>query len=151
MANALSTLMNKAIRDQTIKGIKLTSTCPTLSHLLFADDAIFFLKGTITETQNLANILHQYYFASGQAINLNKSGIFFGKGCPQLLKSNLSAELRVPIMEKTGSYLGIPSDWGYTKKQMFSSILGRVEKKLEGWKEKLISKAGKEILIKTVV
>lgn len=54
-------------------------------------------------------------------------------------------------MEKTGSYLGIPSDWGRTKKQMFSWILARVEKKLEGWKEKLISKAGKEVLIKTVV
>lgn len=127
MANALSTLMNKAIEDRTIKSIQLNSTYPTLSHLLFADDAIFFLKGTITEAQNLANILHQYCFASGQTINLNKSGLFFGKGCPQLLKSNLATELRVPIMEKTGSYLGIPLDWGRTKKQIFSWILARVE------------------------
>lgn len=34
---------------------------------------------------------------------------------------------------------------------MFAWVLARVEKKLEGWKEKLISKAGKAILIKTVV
>lgn len=120
MANALSSLMTKAVEDKSIKGIKLNTTCPTLSHLLFADDAIFFLKGTITEAQNLANILNQYCFASGQAINLNKSGIFFGKGCPHLLKSNPANELRVPIIEKTRKYLGIPSNWGQTKKQMFA-------------------------------
>lgn len=34
---------------------------------------------------------------------------------------------------------------------MFAWVLARVEKKLEGWKEKLISNAGKAILIKTVV
>jgi len=54
-------------------------------------------------------------------------------------------------MEKIGKYLRIPSDWGQTKKDMFAWVLARVEKKLEGWKEKLISKAGKAILIKTVV
>ncbi|XP_030471056.1 uncharacterized mitochondrial protein AtMg00310-like [Syzygium oleosum] len=63
----------------------------------------------------------------------------------------MAAEMRVPIIEKTGKYLGIPSDWGESKKQMFAWIMARVNMKLEGWKEKLISKAGKEILIKAVV
>jgi len=34
---------------------------------------------------------------------------------------------------------------------MFDWITARVEKKLEGWKEQLVSKAGKEVLIKMVV
>lgn len=34
---------------------------------------------------------------------------------------------------------------------MFTWIIARVNKKLEGWKENLISKAGKEVLIKSVV
>jgi len=37
------------------------------------------------------------------------------------------------------------------KKEMFAWMLARVNMKLEGWKEKLLSKAGKEILIKAVV
>lgn len=82
MANVLSTLMNKAVVDGSIKGIKVNTSSPTLSHLLFADDAIFFLDRTIREAQNLANVLNQYCFASGQAINLNKLGIYFGKDCP---------------------------------------------------------------------
>lgn len=44
MANVISTLMGKAVIDGSIKSIRLNSTCPTLSHLLFADDAIFFLN-----------------------------------------------------------------------------------------------------------
>jgi len=43
IANVLTWLMNKAIEEGSIKGITLNRFCPTLSHLLFADDAIFFL------------------------------------------------------------------------------------------------------------
>ncbi|XP_039161303.1 uncharacterized mitochondrial protein AtMg00310-like [Eucalyptus grandis] len=63
----------------------------------------------------------------------------------------MAREMRVPEIEKTGKYLGIPSDWGSSKKQMFAWILARVNMKLEGWKENLLSKAGKEILLKAVV
>jgi len=57
----------------------------------------------------------------------------------------------VPVLDKTGKYLGIPSNWGSSKKDMFAWILGRVNAKLEGWKENLISKGGKEILLKSMV
>lgn len=91
-------------------------------------------------------ILNQYCFASGQEINLNKSGLFTGPLCPQQLQNSLANTLR-----KIGKYLGFPNDWGDSKKQMFAWINDRVNMKLEGWKEKLISKGGKETLIKTVV
>lgn len=151
VANVLSSLMKQAVENGSIKGIRLNRRCPTLSHLLFADDSIFFMKGTILECQNLAMILNQYCLGAGQEINLNKSGIYFSKGCPQSLKENMAKELRVPIIDKTGKYLGIPSDWGESKKQMFAWIIGRISSKLESWKEKLLSKAGKEVLLKTVV
>lgn len=77
--------------------------------------------------------------------------MFFGESCSQELRRNIASELRGHILEKTGKYLGIPSDWGQTKKQMFAWIIARVDIKLEEWKEQLISKAGKEVLIKMVV
>jgi len=63
----------------------------------------------------------------------------------------MAQALRVPIFEKTGKYLGIPTEWGQSKKELFAWILARVNSKLEGWKEKLLTKAGKEVLIKSVV
>lgn len=151
VANVLSHMMKQALAEDTIHGIKLNRHCPTLSHLLFADDSIFFLDGTVMESQNLATILHQYCYASGQAINLNKSGLFFSKGCPDRLRRNMLAVLRVPEIAKTGKYLGIPSDWGASKKDIFAWILARVNSKMESWKENLLSRAGKEILLKSVV
>lgn len=118
---------------------------------LFANDSVFFLDGSLQECQNVAAVINQYCYASGQAINLNKSGIFFSKDCPPSLKENMMRELRVPELERIGKYLGIPSDWGASKKQMFGWIMNRINMKLESWKEQLISKAGKEILLKSVV
>lgn len=63
----------------------------------------------------------------------------------------MANEFRIPVLDRTGKYLGIPSDWGRSKRDMFAWILARVNRKLEGWKENLISKGGKEILIKGVV
>jgi hypothetical protein len=40
---------------------------------------------------------------------------------------------------------------GRQKKQTFAGILGRVRRKLDGWKEKFLSQAGKEVLLKAVV
>lgn len=72
VANVISLLMKKATAEGKIKGIKLNRNCPTLSHLLFANDSIFFLDGKLSECQNLANILNKYCVATGQVINLNK-------------------------------------------------------------------------------
>jgi len=151
MANVLSNLITQAVSIGHLKGIRLNRWCPTLSHLLFADDAIFFLNGTISEGQNLANILNLYCSATGQLVNRNKSGLIFSKHCPTTLQDNMSQELRTPIMQRYGKYLGIPSEWGRSKKEMFSWLLARVNAKLEGWKEKFISKGGKENLLKSVV
>lgn len=47
-------------------------------------------------------------------------------------------------------YLGLPSLVGRNKKNTFREIKEKLAKKLAGWKEKLLSKAGKEVLIKAV-
>lgn len=47
-------------------------------------------------------------------------------------------------------YMCLPFFIGRNKFVVFQSIKERVWKRLKGWKEKLISRAGKEILIKSV-
>ena len=48
-------------------------------------------------------------------------------------------------------YLGLPSLVGKNKKASFNYIKERVWRKMQGWKEKLLLQAGREILIKVVV
>ena len=59
---------------------------------------------------------------------------------------NLSIECET----RSERYLGLPVSVGKSKKLMFEYIKKKVWSRIQGWQEKLLSKAGKEILIKAV-
>ena len=54
------------------------------------------------------------------------------------------------IMTDCEKYLGLPMTCGKSKVTTFNEMQERITKWVMGWKEKFISKAGREILIKTV-
>lgn len=47
-------------------------------------------------------------------------------------------------------YLSLPSLVGKNKRHTFNEIKEKLHRKLAGWKEKMLSKVGKEVLIKAV-
>lgn len=47
-------------------------------------------------------------------------------------------------------YLGLPVYMGKSISKTFAYLMDRVWKRIHGWKEKMLSKAGKEILIKAI-
>lgn len=66
------------------------------------------------------------------------------------IRKRVSSTLGFKEVLSHDKYLGLPTSFKRSKKLSFSCIKDRVWKKLQGWKEKLLSKAGKEILIKAV-
>ena len=58
--------------------------------------------------------------------------------------------LRAQVMEVYEKYLGLPMVGGKSKVSTFKELQERVTKRVMGWKEKHSSKAGKEVIIKTV-
>lgn len=59
--------------------------------------------------------------------------------------------LGVPEIIQYEKYLELPSLVGRNKKTSFNYIEESVWKKIQGWKEKLLSQVGREIIIKAVV
>lgn len=55
------------------------------------------------------------------------------------------------LVDRYSKYLGIPTLPGRSKKQVFNDVKERIWKKLQEWKEKLLSRAGKEVLLKSVI
>ena len=49
------------------------------------------------------------------------------------------------------TYLGLPSMVGLDRSDSFSYLVERVVNRLKGWKEKLLSLGGKEILLKAII
>ena len=53
-------------------------------------------------------------------------------------------------MTQTDKYLGLPMASGKSKVPTFKDLQEKITKRVMGWKERFISKVGREVLIKTV-
>lgn len=133
-----------------LQGIRNGIQGPPISHLLFADDIIFFARSDNRSVEALNSALHQYCEASGQRINLLKSSIFFGKHCPDGVKGTVKGCLGVDNEILHDSYLGMPTEIGRATTNSFSFLPGRVWKRINGCNDRPMSWAGKEIFLKSV-
>ena len=107
-AEALSHMLRKAERDRFIHGMRLADGCPSISHLLFADDSLFFCRSTTSNCENLALIFKRYEEASGQKINYIKSSVIFGTKITASKKQRLQRILGIERVGGGGKYLGLP-------------------------------------------
>lgn len=64
---------------------------------------------------------------------------------------NYAAALNVARVDKREQYLGLPMDISYSKMEAFGFLREKVLKRLQGWREKTLSAAGKEVLLKAVI
>jgi hypothetical protein len=149
-ADVLSGLISRALTSHQIHGVKIAPTAPEISHLFFADDSLIFCRASTNEVTTIANIIHNYEEASGQLVNLNKSEMLFSKGVHESTKEDIYQILPIQNVTNFSKYLGMPTAAGRSKSQMFNYLQERIWKKLKGWKEKNLSFAGRETLIKAV-
>lgn len=64
------------------------------------------------------------------------------------MRITISLDIREVLSHE--KYLGLPTTIGRSKKKPFLFILDRIKKKLSSWMERLVSWAGREVLIKAV-
>jgi len=143
-------LLQRAEANSLIKGHQVCRIAPPISHLLFADDSIFFCKASLEQGQVIMNVLQEYENATGQQVNLSKSSVTFGKGTSQLLKDQITQELQMREVAQQEKYLGLPMYMGRSKKGAFLALKDRIGRQLAGWMNRLVSWAGREVLIKAV-
>ncbi|GMP80470.1 hypothetical protein CsSME_00035555 [Camellia sinensis var. sinensis] len=151
VADVLSNLLSKSLRGRQISGFKIARHCPTLSHLLFADDVLLFLKADISECQKVLDLLSTYCVALGQLINFDKSSVRFSSNVSPSLCSSICTLSGLQVSLPNAKYLGLPLFWERSKAEAYEFLIEKVVSKLQGWKMKLLSQAARETLIKAVV
>ncbi|KAK2365796.1 hypothetical protein QL285_079253 [Trifolium repens] len=151
VAQGLSALIHRSVAQGDMHGVKICRGAPVVSHLLFADDCFLFCRANIAESNQLLKILKTYEEASGQDINPQKSEVFISRNISQAGQEDLARILGVRHALGTGKYLGLPSMVGRSKKATFSFIKDRVWKKINSWSGRALSRAGKEVMIKSVI
>jgi len=148
-AKGLSKLIKKSEAKGEIHGIKVCRGAPLLTHLLFADDCFLFCRADINECNKLKSILQNYEELSGQAINYQKSEKNFSKNTQDGMKTDIKNIFQVSKVIGNGKYLGLPSMVGRKKKAIFGYLRDRIWKRIQQWSGKHLSKAGREVLIKS--
>ncbi|CAL1388192.1 unnamed protein product [Linum trigynum] len=133
-----------------IRGLKLNRTCPTLTHCLFADDTVIFGEASSGEAGRILNILNDYGKITGQEVNKDKSSIFSSYNVSEEEKNSIIQAVGFTDTVTHSTYLGVPTEWGRSKRETFKFLLQRMESKGESWKSLLLSPGGKEILLKAV-
>ncbi|XP_027082670.1 uncharacterized protein [Coffea arabica] len=118
--------------NHCLTGLKIAKASPAIFHLFFADDTLIFCRASIKESEQVKRILE---FKNTEESNKAEILRILG-GMKQVDQSK---------------YLGLPMVIGRSKRQVFNYIKERVMGKIKGWKEKLLSKAGKEVLLKSVI
>jgi hypothetical protein len=150
-AEALSAMLTKADNEGVLRGVPSSKRGPRLNHLFFADDSLLFCRADLSHWNRLSTLLKSYELASGQRLNASKTAIFFSRNTTEVIKEQILEVAGIPSSQRYDKYLGLLALVGKSRMKEFKGIRDRVWKRLQDWKLKLLSQAGKEILLKTVI
>ena len=108
------------------------------------------IKANSTEANELKRILDLYEECSGQCINKEKSAIMFSANTRVEQKEDVKRGVGISCETSNERYLGLPVYVGRSHKQVFTYLKDAVWRRMQGWKERLLDKVGKEVLVKAV-
>jgi hypothetical protein len=150
VAEGLSAMLKGAEERGEMQGVRVCRQAPVISHLLFADDSLILMQADRQNAEVLKDILDRYCANSGQLVSEAKCSVFFSNNTDVDTKAEVCQTLNIMTEALNDKYLGLPAMIGADRSDCFRHLIDRVLTKTKGWKEKLLSMGGKEILIKSI-
>ncbi|GKC77153.1 RNA-directed DNA polymerase, eukaryota, reverse transcriptase zinc-binding domain protein, partial [Tanacetum coccineum] len=146
----LNLLIKKNIEESRV--FKYHFGCKNLkiTHLCFADDLLVFYHGDTESVKVIKKSLEEFSGFSGLVPNLQKSAIFYG-GLTSAEQQNILDIIPFFIGKLPVRYLGVP----FIIKKLITSdckpLISKVKAKINDWKNKSLSFAGRVQLIASVL
>ncbi|KAK9078070.1 hypothetical protein SSX86_002127 [Deinandra increscens subsp. villosa] len=121
-----------------------------ITNLCFADDLLVFMNADTDSVKVIKTALKEFNESSGLLPNMNKSTMYFGN-VPPGVKAQIMELLPFKVGSLPVRYLGLP----LLAKRLYSkdcaSLIDKVKKRVNDWKNKSLSFAGRLQLIKSVL
>jgi hypothetical protein len=141
----LHRLFNKAQEWRLLK--ELSPACDTFRVSLFADDVAVFIRPSEQDWLVTNAILNLFAEASDLYTNIVKTKCF-PISCQEISLDFLTNASCV-VSELPCSYLGLPLHYKKPTRAMVEPLVQKIGKRLPGWKRNLISRPGRELLVKS--
>nr|XP_025611773.1 uncharacterized protein LOC112705129 [Arachis hypogaea] len=150
VVDVLHRMLGEAVRNGRITLLRVGREHIELSHLQFADDTILFCPSETETIVNYKRLLRCFELMSGLSINFDKSNLI-SVNCEQEWVEHVCGLLECKQAVLPVRYLGIPLGANLRLVKTWKPIIDKVEAKLSLWKAKILNKAGKLVLIKSVL
>jgi hypothetical protein len=107
MEEGLGRYLKASIVEGSLKGIPIHNIHTAPSHNQFVDDTLLMNTLISQEAIKINSIITDFVEASGMALNLDKSHLFFFN-TPVVIQNHISRLLGIPKSSISSNYIGIP-------------------------------------------
>nr|GEV36950.1 putative RNA-directed DNA polymerase, eukaryota, reverse transcriptase zinc-binding domain protein [Tanacetum cinerariifolium] len=121
-----------------------------ISHLFYADDAVFIGEWSQENLKGIMQMLRCFSLMSGLAINIKKSHLL-GVGVPSHFVNEATDLLGCSVMKTPFKYLGITVGGSTFLVKTWDRTINKLKLRLSNWKLKTLSIGGRFTLIKYVL
>nr|GEU60022.1 RNA-directed DNA polymerase, eukaryota [Tanacetum cinerariifolium] len=122
----------------------------SLSHLFYADDAIFIGKWERANVITIVQMLKCFFMASGLQINIHKSKLM-GIGVFNKEVNAAANIIGCATFSSPFTYLGVKVGMSFSRRKYWDEVIGKISARLSKWKIKTLSIGGRLMLIKSVL
>lgn len=150
VTDSLSKILNVLCNREILRGLGNFNVGQCVLNLNFADDTLIFLQADLQMIEALKILLIGFENLSGLKINFSKSEIV-PLNLIEEEGQQIAAILGCKLVSLPITYLGLPLHWKKLGINDWNILIGKMEKKLDCWKGKLLSICGRVILLKFVL
>nr|GEW55297.1 RNA-directed DNA polymerase, eukaryota [Tanacetum cinerariifolium] len=138
-----------ATSDGLFKGIQIQGLM-AISHLFYADDAVFIGEWSDSNLDNIVKILKCFFLASRLKINIQKSQVF-NVGVPRNIVNQAASLIGCAVMQNPFRCLGVMVGDSMSRKLSWDDTVQNLRSRLSKWKVKTLSIRGRLTLLKSVL
>lgn len=141
------TLSHRAV-EGVLKGVRIAPRATPLTNSLYADDLLLFGAAEEQEAIRIMQALKDFESVSGQIVGPEKSTIWFSEATTLGRQMGVARRLGVSLQASSELYLGAPIS---AARGSYEFLLEKVSAKLNMWKSKTLTPAGRLVLIKAAL
>jgi len=151
-ASVLSYQLNKSLQNRALSGIRIAPKVKDVNHAQFADDTLLLGVANLRTARKFKSELDCFMNSSGSEINFHKSKIYGWNSTPlEMLNISRILDMEGISIWDTFNYLGIPIFKASPKVVHWLPLLDKLKNKIQAWGATWLNKAGKIVLINSVI